>query len=69
MKKRNAVLSLIAGLVVIGLIQPLTATAQSQNMSNEEYQAQPKAETVTEEVKGNFAETKIEYTSSAGKSV
>jgi hypothetical protein len=63
MKKRNAVLSLIAGLVVIGLIQPLTAAAQSQNMSNEEYQAQPKVETVTEEVKGNFAETKIEYTS------
>jgi hypothetical protein len=65
MKRRNAVLSLLAGLAIIGLIQPLTAAAQAQQkaMTNEQYQSAPKLETVTQKVTGNFAETRIEYTS------
>ena len=65
MKRKNSVFSLLAGLIILGLIQPWHAAAQSQQKSVtfEEYMALPKLETVTQEIPGNFADTKIEYTS------
>lgn len=63
MKIRRAAISLLAGFIMIGLIQPLHAAAQSQEKSVtfEEYVALPKLETVKQDIPGNFADTKIEY--------
>jgi hypothetical protein len=65
MRKRSSVFSLLAGLIILGMILPLHAAAQSQQKSItfEQYTALPKLETVTQEIQGNFADTKIEYTS------
>jgi hypothetical protein len=63
MRKRSSVFSLLAGFIILGLILPLHATAQSQkSITFEQYTAMPKLETVTQEIQGNFADTKIEYT-------
>jgi hypothetical protein len=64
MRKRSSVFSLLAGFIILGLILPLHAAAQSQQqITFEQYTAMPKLETVTQEIPGNFADTKIEYTS------
>ncbi len=65
MSKGSAAFSLLAGLVILGLILPLHAAAQSQakTVTFEQFMVAPKLETVTQEVPGNFADTKIEYMS------
>jgi hypothetical protein len=65
MKKGNAVFSLLAGLIILAMILPLHAAAQSQQKSItfEQFMTLPKLETVTQEIPGNFADTKIEYMS------
>jgi len=65
MDKRSAAFSLLAGLVILGLILPLHAAAQSKEktVTFEQFMAMPKLETVTQEVPGNFADTRIEYMS------
>ncbi len=65
MSKRSAAFSLLAGLVILGLILPLHAAAQSQEktVTFEQFMVAPKLETVAQEVPGNFADTKIEYMS------
>jgi hypothetical protein len=64
MGKRNEAFSLLAGLIILGMIMPLQAAAQSpKSITFEQYMAMPKLETVSQEIPGNFADTKIEYTS------
>ncbi len=62
MRKRYAVVSLIAWFAILGWIQPLHAADRDPNepLTFEDYVALPKLETVTVEVKGTFATTKIE---------
>jgi hypothetical protein len=65
MERRSAAFSLLAGLVILGLILPLHAAAQSQQkaITFEQFMTLPKLDTVTQEVPGNFADTKVEYMS------
>ena len=65
MKKRFIVLFCIAGLVMFASM-PIVHAADQQlqkAMTYEVYLSLPKLETVTQEVPGNYADTKIEYTS------
>jgi len=65
MKKGIVSSSLLAGLLILGLALPLHAAAQTtqKSITFEQYMAMPKLDTVTQEIEGNFADTKIEYTS------
>ena len=65
MKKRSAALSWFAGLIIFGMILPLHAAAQSQQkaITFEQFMTLPKLDTVTQEIPGTFADTKIEYMS------
>jgi hypothetical protein len=65
MKKGIVSSSLLAGLLILGLVLPLHAAAQAtqKSITFEQYMAMPKLDTVTQEIEGNFADTKIEYTS------
>lgn len=65
MKMRFIVLACIAGLAgTAGAPGAFAADpGRPGSMSYDEYAAQPKIETVTEEVDGTFAATKIEYVS------
>ena len=65
MKKRFIVLFCMAGLVMFASM-PIVHAADQQlqkAMTYEVYLSLPKLETVTQEVPGNYADTKIEYTS------
>jgi hypothetical protein len=63
MERRSAAFSLFAGLILFGLVLPLHAAAQKESLTFEQFLTLPKLETVTQEVQGNFADTKIEYMS------
>ena len=65
MKRRSAAYALFAGLIMLGMILPLHAAAQSQQktITFEQFMTLPKLETVTQEIPGTFADTKVEYMS------
>jgi hypothetical protein len=62
MKKRLAVFPLLTGLILLGLVVPLHATAQEpqKSLTFEQFMAMPKLETVTQEIQGTFADARIE---------
>jgi hypothetical protein len=59
MKKRKAMLSILAGLVLLGFIVPLHAKAQ-ESLTFEQFMASPKLETVTQLIPGTFADARID---------
>lgn len=59
MKKRKAMLSILAGLVLLGFIVPLHASAQ-ESLTFEQFMASPKLETVTQLIPGTFADARID---------
>ena len=65
MKVRFVVLSCVAVLALFAFVPTLYAADPEvrKSMTYDDYAALPKLEIVTQEIKGNFADTKIEYTS------
>lgn len=62
MKKRNAVFTSFACLMLLGFILPLQAAAQEtpKSLTFEQFMSMPKLETVTQIVPGTFTDARIE---------